>query len=205
MFLTIKRTTYYFEKPGEENTEELLKIVKETALEHGIEYVVVASTRGVTGAKATEVFKGTDIKLVIVTHQTGYREPGVQLLTEENRKRLEEAGARVVTGTDILTGGVDIGISRRRSRADAVAARLPPIPPPVPTIIANILRLFCQGVKVCVEIAMMAADCGAVPLDKPIISVAGSHVGADTALLITPASSNRMLNLKIHEILAKPL
>jgi hypothetical protein len=68
-----------------------------------------------------------------------------------------------------------------------------------------VLRLFSQGVKVCVEIAMMAADCGAVPLGKAVIAVAGSHAGADTAVVLTPSSSNRILDMKIHEILAKPL
>jgi len=203
--LTIKRTTYYFEKAGEENTEETLRIVKEAAVERGIEYVLVSSSTGVTGAKAANMFKGTKAKLVVVTHQTGYRDAGVQLLTEENRKTLENAGVKIVTGTDVLTGGVDIGLSRVRSPPEAGAARLPSILPPVPTIVANVLRLFSQGVKVCVEIAMMAADCGAVPLGKAVIAVAGSHAGADTALVLTPSSSNRILDMKIHEILAKPL
>jgi len=165
----------------------------------------VSSTRGVVGVKAAELFKETGVTLVVVTHQTGYREPSVQLLTEENRRRMEALGVRIVTGTDVLTGGVDVGMARTRSPPEAVAARLPSILPPVPTIIANTLRLFCQGMKVCVEVAMMAADCGAVPLDKPIISVAGSHAGADTAVILTPASSNRILDLKIHEVFAKPL
>jgi hypothetical protein len=60
-------------------------------------------------------------------------------------------------------------------------------------------------VKVCIEIAMMTADVGVITVDKPVVSVAGSHVGSDTAMVITPASSNRIRDLKAHEILAKPL
>jgi len=71
--------------------------------------------------------------------------------------------------------------------------------------VANTLRLFSQGVKVCVEIAMMAADSGLVPVDKPVVSVAGSHAGSDTAMVITPSTSNRIRDMKLHEILAKPL
>jgi len=52
---------------------------------------------------------------------------------------------------------------------------------------------------------MMAADAGIIPVDKPVVSVAGSHAGADTAMVITPASSNRMRDMKLHEIIAKPL
>jgi len=50
----------------------------------------------------------------------------------------------------------------------------------------------------------MAADCGAVQVGKPVICVAGSHAGADTAMVISPAESNRMRDLRLHEILAKP-
>ena len=204
--MSIKRTTVYFRNPGKEHTEETLKIALEATKERGIETVVVSSTTGWTALKALEVFEGSDLKLVFVTHQTGYRAPGVQLMPEETRERLEEAGAVIVTSTDVLTGGVNIGISRQRPPREApLEARLPWIVPPVSTIIAHTLRLFSQGVKVCVEIAMMAADAGTIPVDKPIIAVAGSHAGSDTALVITPASSNRIRDLKIHEILAKPL
>jgi len=67
------------------------------------------------------------------------------------------------------------------------------------------LRLFSQGVKVCVEIAMMAADAGLVSSEKKVVSVAGSHAGSDTAVVLTPAESNRIRSMKFHEILVKPL
>jgi len=204
--MSVKRTTVYFEKPGKEHTEETLKIALEAAKERGIDTVIISSTTGWTALKALDVFEGSGLKLVFVTHQTGYRAPGVQLMPEEARRRLEEAGAVVVTCTDVLTGSVDVGISRQRPPREApLEARLPWIVPPVSTIIAHTLRLFSQGVKVCVEIAMMAADVGAVPVDRPVVAVAGSHAGSDTAMVITPASSNRIRNLKVHEILAKPL
>lgn len=204
--MVIERTTFYFEKPGEQNTEEVLKIAKDTAVERGLETVLVSSSRGVTGIKAADIFKGTGVKLIVVSHQTGYRDPGVQLLTEENRKKLEQQGVKILTSTDVLTGGVDIGMARVRTPSDVTSvARVPSILPPVPTIVANTLRLFCQGVKVCVEIAMMAADAGIIPVDKSVLCVAGSHAGADTAVLLIPSTSNRMLDLKVLEVVARPL
>lgn len=204
--MSVKRTTTYFKKPGKENTVETLELSMEAAKERGIETIIVSSTTGETALKALEMFRGSGLRLVVVTHQTGYRAPGVQLMPSETREKLEEAGVAVVTGTDVLTGGVEIGVAKQMPPKEAaLEARLPSIVPPVSTIVAHTLRLFCQGVKVCVEIAMMAADAGAVPIDKPTIAVAGSHEGADTAMVITPASSNRIRDLKIHEILAKPL
>jgi hypothetical protein len=204
--MSVKRTTVYYEKPGKENTVETLKIAKDAAKERGINTVLVSSTTGWTALEALKVFEESGLNLIIVTHQTGYREPGVQLMPPETRRKLEEAGAVVHTGTDVLTGSVDVGMSRQRPpRTDPQQGRLPYIVPPVSTIVAHTLRLFSQGVKVCVEIAMMAADSGLVPVDGQVVSVAGSHAGSDTALVITPSTSNRIRDMKIHEILAKLL
>lgn len=204
--MSVKRTTVYFEKPGKEHTEETLKIALEAAKERGIDTVLVSSTSGWTALKALEVFKGSELNLIIVTHQTGYRSTGVQLMPDETRRKLEEEDVKVITCTDLLTGGVGVGISRQRSPREApLEAHVPYIVPPVNSIIAHTLRLFSQGVKVCVEIAMMTADIGVIPVDKPVVSVAGSHAGSDTAMVIKPASSNRIRDLKVHEILAKPI
>ena len=139
-----------------------------------------------------------------MTHQVGWRAPGVQVFSEEARTKLEEAGIAVVTCTDALAGGVDVGISRQRPEKKApLDSKLSFIVPPVNRIISSTIKLFTNPVKVCVSIAMMAADVGIVPVDKPVISVAGSHAGSDTALVLTPSTSNRILDLKVHEILVK--
>jgi len=96
--------TYYFETAGEENTDKVLEVAKARALERDVKHMVVASTQVETGVKAAVAFKDTGIKIVVVTHQTGHRSPGVQLLTDENRERLKDLGVRVVTGTDAFEG-----------------------------------------------------------------------------------------------------
>jgi len=202
--LSMKRTTVIFEKPGKEHTEETLRVALEAAKERGIDTVVVSTTTGTTGEKAVEVFKGSRIKLVFVTHQSGYRGSGIQLVPAETKKKLEKTGT-VETCTDVLTGGVNVGMGRQRPEvSEPQQGSLPFIVPPVNVLVANTLRLFSQGVKVCAEVAMMAADCGAVQVGKPVVCVAGSHAGADTAMVISPAESNRMRDLKLHEILVKP-
>jgi len=204
--MSIKRTTVYFEKPGKEHTEETLRIALEAAKERGIDTVLVSSTSGYCALVALKVFQGSGLNIIIVTHQTGYRAPGVQLLPPEIKEKLEEAGMIVLTGTDVLTGGVEIGMSRQRpATTSPLDGRLPFIVPPITTVVANTLRLFSTGVKVCPEIVMMAADAGLIPVDKKVVSVAGSHVGSDTAMVITPSTSNKIRDMKLHEIIAKPL
>lgn len=200
----MKRTTVVFEKGGEEHTEETLKIALAGAKERKIDTVLVSTSTGGTGLKALEIFKGSGIKLIFIRHQTGYPAKGKQMMPPEVKAKLEKAGT-IVTCTDVLTGGVDVGVGRQRPEKEAaLEASLPFIVPPVNVIVANTLRMFSQGTKVCAEIAMMAADCDAVGIDKPVVCVAGSHAGADTALVVTPATSNRISDLKLHEILAKP-
>ncbi|HON73164.1 MAG TPA: hypothetical protein PK512_07510, partial [bacterium] len=69
-------TVKYFETKGEVNTEETLNIAKERAKALRINQVVVASTYGGTGKKAVEVFRDTDINLVIVTISSGFTREG---------------------------------------------------------------------------------------------------------------------------------
>lgn len=204
--MSVERKIVYFEEPGKEHTEETLRIALKAAEERGIDTVLVSSTTGYTAEKAAELFKGNGLRLVIVTHQTGYRDPGVQLFPDDLRERLEEQGVTVVTCTDVLTGTVDVGMSRQRPpKSGQLDARLPYILPPTNVVIANTLRLFSQGVKVCAEIAMMAVDSNALPSGEKVVSVAGSHAGADTAMVLTAAESCRIRDMKLHEMLCKPL
>lgn len=181
--------TVYFEKSGKQNTALLLKTVKKYVESNGIKDVVVASTLGETGASAANLFKGCN--LVVVTHFAGFSEPGVPQLKEEFRKQILKSGAKIVTGTHALS-----------SAERAVRKMFNTIQPL--ELMANTLRIMGEGTKVCVEITLMAADAGLIPVDKDIIAIAGTGQGADTALLIKPANAARFFDLKIREIIAKP-
>lgn len=71
-------------------------------------------------------------------------------------------------------------------------------------IMAETLKNFSEGTKVAVEITMMAADGGLIPVDKDLIAIAGTSRDADTALVIRPANSTRIFDLTVKEIIAKP-
>ena len=184
-----RKEILYFESPGEVNTDETLKIAKERADELGIRYVVVASTRGGTGVKAVELFRGYNV--VVVPHVTGQREPGQQELAEENMKKIEKAGGKIIIAAHTFSG-----VNR------AIQAKWETMYPS--GIIAQTLRLFGQGMKVVVEIAAMASDAGAIPADKDVLVIAGSSRGADTAVVIKPANSHRLFDMVVKEIIAKP-
>lgn len=183
------REVVYFEGPGPQNTEETLQVAYKRAVELGLKDIVVASTTGETGVKACKVFKG--FNLVVVTHHTGFQKPGFQELKPENLREIS-GKAEILTCTHSLSG-VERAMRRRWNTIGPVE------------VIANALRLFGEGVKVCIEIAVMAADAGLIPVDRDVISIGGTGKGADTALILRPASSSDFFNLEVKEILAKPL
>ena len=74
-----------------------------------------------------------------------------------------------------------------------------------PLVMANLLRCFCQGFKVCFEIVLMATDGGHVWSGEKVIAIAGTGRGSDTALVIQAASSQHLKKLRVSEILCKPL
>lgn len=180
----------YFERPGEANTDEALKVALNYAKIHGVHDIVVASTRGSTALKAASMFQG--FNLVIVTHESWFRKDRMQEFSEEAKRKLESMGVKVVTAAHAFRG---VGRSFRDRYEGAF----------IGDVIADTLRLFCEGVKVCVEIVLMAADAGLIPIDLDVLSVAGTGRGADTVLLIKPSTSAMFHNLRIRKILAKPL
>jgi hypothetical protein len=180
----------YFDKPGAENTGAVIRIVLEAAGERGIGHLVVASTTGKSARELLEAVKGRELKIVAVSHNAGFSEEGKSEFDRVIRDELEAAGHSVLTAT-MATRNVNKAISTKfggYSQTEIVNATL---------------RMFCQGMKVCPEIAAMAADAGLIPFDD-VIAVAGTGRGWDTAAVIRANSSNRFFDIKVREILCKP-
>ena len=179
----------YFETQGRGNTERTLQIAKARAEELGIRTILVATTSGATGVRAAEEFQGFNV--VVVTHSTGFKQPNVQELTEENRRAIEAAGAKILTCQHAF-GGVGRAVRKKWGTYE------------LEEIIAYTLRIFGEGTKVACEITLMAADAGLVRTDELAIAVAGTGRGADTALVLRPANAQTFFDMRIMEILCKP-
>jgi hypothetical protein len=178
-----------FERPGPSNTEKTISIAIHEAKERNIKYLVVASTRGDTGVLCARRIQGTNLKLVVVGHNTGFKTPGIQEFEPEKKREIESLGGTILLGTMVLRSlGTAIRGLSEGSEQD---------------LVAHTLRILGQGVKVCAEITSMAADAGLIPIED-IIAIAGTGRGADTAAIIFPQPSNMFFNMKIREFLAKP-
>ncbi len=182
----------YWKRAGAENTEGTLRSAYARACELGVKHVVVASTYGGTAMKAMELLpRDGGINLVVVAHHTGFKEPGKQQMPAEIKSELESRGVRVLITTHLF-GGVD------RAVANEFGGLY------VGGLIANTLRMFGQGTKVCVEIATMALDAGLIPYGEEIVAVGGSSSGADTALVLRPAHAKSLFEGRILEVICKP-
>lgn len=179
----------YFREPGRENSRRTLEIADKRADELDVQNVIVATTSGETGLMAVRLFSSKN--LVIVTHSTGFLKPDFQELVPEMRQKIEEAGAKILTCQHAL-GGVGRAVRKKLGTYE------------LEEIVAYTLRIFGEGTKVAVEIALMAADAGLVSTKEPCIAVGGTGRGADTAILLQPAHAQSFFDLKIVEILAKP-
>ncbi|MBI5664796.1 MAG: hypothetical protein HZC49_06885 [Nitrospirae bacterium] len=187
----MQKTVTYFEKPGPGNTAQCLEIVTEHIEKYGYRHVVVATTTGDTGVLFAEGLRDNKVNVVIVTHSYGFKEPNSSELTGAAREKIQAAGATIYTGT-MITHSLETALAVKFSGS-------------YPTLlVAQSLRRFGEGAKVCCEMTMMAADAGLVPEGEEILVVAGTGRGADTVTVIRSAASKRFLDLKVLEILAKP-
>ena len=192
----MERKISYFEEIKRENTEQTFEIARQRGKELGIRTFVVASTRGWTGVQAMKAFEG--MKLIVVSHCYGSREPNKWLFEDNNLQLLKSKSVPIVTAAHAFDG-----VTKALNQAKNTQA---PNTYVTGDIVANTLRMFGQGMKVVCEITCMAADAGLVHCDEDIISMGGSGRvgGADVAVVLTPANSHRLFETKIKEILCKP-
>jgi len=185
----------YFEKPGTTNTEETLRLARVRADALGIHQVVIASTWGDTALKALDAFEGFRIAVVgiaIGPREHANEETVVRAFPPEVKRAVEAQGGVVLNATHAF-GGLT------RALRDQMHWNANPV-----SLVAAALRVFGRGMKVALEVAMMAADAGILDTGEDAVAIAGSGRGADTAVVLRPVNAHRFFDLKVKEIICKP-
>jgi hypothetical protein len=181
----MERKIVYFEEGGPENTEATFKLVQERLKNLDIKKIVLASTTGATAEKAMDFFRNMEVKLIVVPHQFDFhREKNA--FPPELIKALRGSGHDVHFGTMLFHTDDFYGSNNA-------------------AVMANLLRCFSQGVKVCFEIVLMVTDAGLVKSGENVIAIAGTGRGSDTAMVMQAASTQHLRKLKVSEIICKPL
>lgn len=181
--------TVYFDEVGDKNTEETLMLAKERADVLKIKNIIVASTTGKTGIRASKIFKGYN--LIVVSHVCGFKKPNLQQLSDNNREEIENNGGKVLT-TAHAFGSLGRAVKNKFGTIQ------------VDGIVSAVLRLFGQGMKVCCEISSMASDAGLVRVGEEVIAIGGTGLGLDTAIVLKPSNTHNFFDLLINEIICKP-
>jgi hypothetical protein len=178
----------YFDQPGKVNTVPTLTQAARRGRELGLDEIVLATTSGETAFEALAHCPG--FRITAVTYHCGFKEPFQPVMPETVQQELTQKGVRVLTATHALSG-VERSVAKKHGGVCPVL------------LMADTLKIFGQGAKVAVEVAIMAADAGALS-GRDIIAIGGSSRGADTALVIKPAHQSSFFDLRVREVVCKP-
>lgn len=187
----MEKSVIYFERKGAGNTGRTVEASRKRAEELGINNVVVASTHGRTALKVADVFSDMKINIVAVSISEGFKEEG-WTMTKEEREKLQAKGVKVLTCLHAL--GDDVSAALNKDSGGRA----------INEVVRETLYRFCQGMKVCVETILMAADAGLIGVGTEVIAIAGTGSGADTAIVVKPSYARKFLDFEIREIIAKP-
>ena len=182
----------YFEKQGNDYTDELIKVVKDKLeASNDIKRILIASATGESALKLQEELSECDVEIINVTHHIGFSAENESDITEEKIKELEKVGIKTHCGIHALSGAAR-GVTNKYGGYSPL------------DIVADTLRMFSHGIKVSAEISLMAADAGLIPVGEKIIAIGGRGHGVDSAVILTPVNSKDLFSLKFHEIIAMP-
>ncbi len=196
----VTKPCLYFEKPGRHNTDKVVEVVRQRLAEGDIKTVVVASTTGYTALRFSEALQGQDgITLISIAETPLIREWGAEYpcLKPETKQELERRGVIVADKIPYLLHSSVLDYSQWKA-------------PSAEEILRETLYAFGQGLKVAVEVVLIAVASGFLEPFQDVIAVGGTSRGAHAAIVVRATCPNHVFSqddakrLKIREVLCKP-
>lgn len=210
----MKMEVKYFDSPSyvDDHSDEVLGLVKQWAKGKGIRRVIVASSTGKSALKVAKSLRGNGIELIVVSDRAGVSFKPDELYKEWAEKLRAEGVQEYKSGLFWRPEAVEqiksLGVDKILIATELFRGINAPGGTNVNSIVADVLYKISIGVKVCVEIAIMACDAGYVEPGVDTIAVAGSGTGLDSAIVISAAHSDEMFDkekgFKIREVICKP-
>lgn len=156
------------------------------------------------------------IKKVVLASITGYSaEKALEILEGSNI-------SLIVVSLRGIGPGFPSSLQRKLEQAGHTVIFAQDVKYEFPEIVQKTLWRFCEGMKVCVEVVLVATDAGLIHPGEEVIAVAGTGMlgyerggGVDTAIIMEAVRSQQFLQLesifgmkekrrRIREILCKP-
>lgn len=204
---------------GQEVKMDIMAGAQARAERSGVRNVVVATNSGASVLAAQEAF-GPGYRFFAVGNPASAHDSGLCLhtgISKETRRALQAKGITVITRDQSLFQAderTDMGPSLHDAAVRAYAdrfrgGRLPPKgDDDVVAMTGHILaEFFGDGPKVCLEIALMAADSGLLPLDEDCMAIATPQLGfAHAAMVLRPARTQDLfsMRLRVKDLLLVP-
>ena len=193
------RETEFHDREGIQNTESTLQAAAQRAAELGIDQLVVPTTTGRTALQCAESMPQMDVIAAVTMHAIDrpivVKRHGedVQAKHPALMQQARERGVRFYTGVHPFRGAVS---SALHDRLGGYA--------PHDVMAELLMQWFSTGTKVALECTLMAADGGLIDTARDVIALGGWRGGVDTALVVKPAFSYRLFELKVREVIALP-
>ncbi len=203
-----KRIVHFFENPGKENTNKVIKAVVKRVEEGDIEATIIASISGRTAIKVAEHLEksGLKTKLVCVSGPPSWEkfpEYKFPLIRERERRKLKGFGVQIIDQVEEPFKAITFRnwwekktIKVERPESDLFW-----------------MTLICvggHGFRTAVEVIFMAVEDGVIKVGERVIAIAGTGEGADSAIVMKACrfedavGSHPPKRMKIEEILAMP-
>jgi hypothetical protein len=193
-----ERPVWYFDVCGEINTEKVIELSVQRARQLNIKKLLVASETGLSALRVARFLKrnGAAVELVCVTSalgtvvpETGFGALQLGITDQDTYDQLQELGAVIVRGTDPLYN-LDAALGHRAGTGG---------------MYRTVLKCFSGGTAVCLGCTAMATDAGVLTTGEPVVAMAGSFVGLDTALVTEGVNAVELLAKgEVHELICKP-
>jgi hypothetical protein len=190
---------------------DILPAAKARAERFGVRNVVVATNSGASVLAAQEAF-GPGYRFFAVGNPASAHDRGLCLhtgISEETKETLEAKGVTVVLADQSLFQAderTEMGPPLRAAAVQAYADRFHggKLPPEgaedLVSVISRVLaEFFGDGPKVCLEIALMAADSGQLPLGEDCMAIATPKLGfAHAAMILRPARTRDLFSMRLR-------
>lgn len=181
----------------------------------GVHNVLVATNTGESVEMAQEAM-GPDFHFYAVGNPAGSRAEGLVLhggINKDVQARLEARGITVIMSEVSAFTALPCNITfhqANRAYIERFGRTYGPdeiMPQNICKVMTHVLsEFFGDGPRVCMEIVLMAADSGELPLSEDCMAIARPHGYAHTAMIVTPVTSEHLFGtrFRVKDLLLVP-
>ncbi len=173
----MERRVSYFSEFGEQNTDAVIHCVARRLDEGDLSTVVVATSTGRTAARFADALgRRQGLRLIAVGNPPG---TSYERITAEYRQQLTAQGVIIVDYVPYASTAFTGEAHKNMYNATDLLV-----------VVADVWRMIGgQGLKVAMEVGLMATNAGVLQGGERAICVGGTAAGADTAIVMKTAYS----------------